>query len=71
MNEPSIQDAVKLHQAGEIGEAILAYSLRPGDEKYEDMMHHLKLIFDKYQQNGKVEFLYNTKIHYGRLHERM
>ena len=44
-----------------------SYSLRPGDDKYDEMLNELKTIFDRYQQNGKVEFLYATKIHFGRI----
>lgn len=44
-----------------------SYSLRPGDAKYPEMMHELKTIFDRYQQNGVVEFLYQTKLYYGQL----
>lgn len=42
-----------------------SYSLRPGDDGYEEMMRELKMIFDRYQQNGVVEFLYDTKLYYG------
>lgn len=46
-----------------------SYSLRPGDSRYEEMMHELKLIFDRHQQNGLVDFLYDTKLYYGRLNK--
>jgi ubiquinone/menaquinone biosynthesis C-methylase UbiE len=45
-----------------------SYSLRPGDIHYEEMMQELKNIFDRYQKNGMIEFLYNTKLYYGHLH---
>lgn len=46
-----------------------SYSLRPGDDKYEEMLKELSNIFEKYQKNGRVEFLYNTKLYYGRIHD--
>lgn len=42
-----------------------SYSLRPNDSRYEDMLKELKNIFDRYQQQGQVEFLYETKVYYG------
>ncbi len=45
-----------------------SYSLRPGDDKYEEMLNELKDIFERYQKNGMVEFLYDTKLNYGRIH---
>lgn len=47
-----------------------SYSLRPGDERYDEMLIKLKEIFDRYQRNHRVEFLYKTKIYYGRIHQR-
>ncbi len=44
-----------------------SYSLRPGDEKYEEMIKELKRMFDQHQKNGKIEFLYKTKLNFGRL----
>jgi ubiquinone/menaquinone biosynthesis C-methylase UbiE len=44
-----------------------SYSLRPTDEKYEEMMAALKNLYDKYQKNGQVEFLYQTKMYCGYL----
>lgn len=44
-----------------------SYSLHPGDAHYEEMIQALKELFDKYQKNDKVIFLYSTKVHYGRL----
>lgn len=41
-----------------------SYSLRPDDKQYDNMLSDLKDIFDRYQKNGKVEFLYSTKLHY-------
>lgn len=42
-----------------------SYSLRPGDDRYDEMMRVLRVIFDRYQENGMVTFLYDTKIYYG------
>lgn len=44
-----------------------SYSLRPQSEHYEEMLDNLKTIFNRYQKNGLVEFLYNTKLYYGQL----
>lgn len=44
-----------------------SYSLQPGDTGYENMIHDLKFIFDRRQKNGTIEFLYHTKLYYGRL----
>lgn len=44
-----------------------SYSLRPDDKQYDNMLSDLKDIFDRYQKNGKVEFLYSTKLHYGHI----
>lgn len=44
-----------------------SYSLRAGDENYDAMLDQLKIIFNKYQQNGKVEFPYLTKLYYGHI----
>jgi len=44
-----------------------SHSLREGDTEYDDMLKELKIIFERYQKNGKVEFLYNTKLYYGQL----
>ncbi|OAI48833.1 hypothetical protein AYO45_00735 [Gammaproteobacteria bacterium SCGC AG-212-F23] len=43
-----------------------SYSLRPGDDQYDEMLEALKNIFDRYQRHGMVEFLYETKLYYGR-----
>ncbi len=45
-----------------------SYSLRPGNARYEEMLEQLKEIFERYQKNGIVEFLYDTKLYYGRIH---
>lgn len=44
-----------------------SYSLQEGDKHFSEMMQTLKRIFDQYQKNGKIVFLYETKIYYGRL----
>lgn len=44
-----------------------SYSLRPHQEGYEAMLAALRRLFDKYQKDGKVEFLYKTKLYYGRI----
>lgn len=44
-----------------------SYSLRPGDPLFNDMKQALKNLYDTYQRRGAVEFLYQTKMYYGRL----
>ena len=44
-----------------------SYSLRTGEPGYEYMLSELRKIFDRYAQNGKVDFLYDTKLYYGKL----
>lgn len=44
-----------------------SYSLRENDPNYQDMINELKIIFDRYQLDGQVEFLYDTKMYYGQL----
>lgn len=43
-----------------------SYSLRPGDARYEEMLKELKEIFERYQHKGRVEFLYEARLSYGR-----
>ena len=44
-----------------------SYSLAPDDLGYDEMLKELRQIFDRYQKNGKVEFLYKTIMYYGQL----
>lgn len=48
-----------------------SYSLRPGDNQYEEMLNELRKIFESHQRNGIVEFLYDTKLNYGRIHDNL
>ena len=41
-----------------------SYGLRPQDSGYEAMLAASKVIFECYQQNGMVTFLYKTKLYY-------
>ena len=41
-----------------------SYSLRPGDLNYAAMLEGLKTIFERYQKEGMVTFLYETKLYY-------
>jgi len=48
----------------------ISYSLRSGDARYEEMLVELKQIFDKYQKSGKkIDYLYDTKVNYGHIHD--
>lgn len=42
-----------------------SYSPLPGHPSHEPMMARLREIFDKYAQNGRIEFLYKTHVYYG------
>ncbi|MBS0350730.1 MAG: class I SAM-dependent methyltransferase, partial [Proteobacteria bacterium] len=44
-----------------------SYSLRANDPQYEKMLSELHKIFERHQQQGLVEFLYETKLYYGQL----
>lgn len=44
-----------------------SYSLQPDDSRYEQMLDALKKIFDHYQHNNHIEFVYQTKLYYGHL----
>jgi ubiquinone/menaquinone biosynthesis C-methylase UbiE len=42
-----------------------SYSLKPDDKRYDAMLNDLRKIFDRYQVNNQIEFLYHTTIYYG------
>lgn len=66
MTTRSFKNAQLLDWEGLKGRLLsTSYSLRSDDEKYSDMLSALKNIFNQYQKNGVVEFLYQTKLHYG------
>ncbi|MDQ3707526.1 MAG: class I SAM-dependent methyltransferase [Chloroflexota bacterium] len=44
-----------------------SYAPEPGHPNHEPMLNQLRAIFDKHQADGKVAFLYNTRLYYGRL----
>ena len=44
-----------------------SYTPEPDHPKFEPMMRQLKIIFDTHQENGYVNFDYETKVFYGRL----
>ena len=44
-----------------------SYSLRESDPEFKNMLTDLRKIFDQHQQNGLVEFPYNTQVYYGRM----
>jgi len=48
---------------------VLSTSYCPSidDPKYHAMMQQLRVIYDRYQQHGFVEFLYQTKLYYGHI----
>ena len=44
-----------------------SYSLKPQDDKYEEMISNLKDEFNTYQKDGKVTIRYTTKLYVGKL----
>lgn len=44
-----------------------SYTPEPDHPKFEPMMRQLKIVFDTHQENGYVNFDYETKVFYGRL----
>ncbi len=44
-----------------------SYTLRENDPSFDDMMKELKIIFDRYQKENQIEFLYQTKMYYGQI----
>lgn len=44
-----------------------SYTPEPDHPKFEPMMRQLKSIFDKHQENGYVNFDYETRVFFGRL----
>lgn len=44
-----------------------SYALRSNEPGYDEMINDLKKLFEKYKKNERIEFLYKTKLYYGRL----
>jgi hypothetical protein len=44
-----------------------SYTPEPDHPKFEPMMRQLRIVFDTHQENGYVNFDYETKVFYGRL----
>ncbi len=44
-----------------------SYMPAEGGEQYEPMVKELKLLFDKYQEDGKIKVFYDTNIYYSKL----
>ena len=45
-----------------------SYAPLPGSPQYAPMMEALEGIFAKFQQDGQVKLIYDTKMYVGRLH---
>jgi len=41
-----------------------SYAPLPGDPRYETVMVQLRMLFDRYAENGRVTFHYNTRLYY-------
>jgi hypothetical protein len=46
-----------------------SYAPLPGSPKYAPMMEELEGMFAKFQQDGQVKLIYETKMYVGRLHQ--
>jgi hypothetical protein len=44
-----------------------SYAPQPGEPHYEEMIGELRTVFEINQQNGKVDFDYQTEVFYGQL----
>ncbi len=44
-----------------------SYTPEPGHPNHEPMLSALRVIFDEHQVDGKVAFLYNTRLYYGHI----
>lgn len=68
MNTSEFKNSQRFDWTGTQGRLLsTSYCPRPGDKNYNEIMASLKKIFDKYQVDGMVEFLYTTKLYYGYL----
>jgi SAM-dependent methyltransferase len=46
-----------------------SYTPQEGEEGHDVMMRELQELFDKFQKDGKVDFIYDTRVFYGELSE--
>ena len=46
-----------------------SYTPQEGGKGHEEMMRELRELFDKFQKDGKVDFIYDTRVFYGELSE--
>ncbi len=44
-----------------------SYAPEPGQPNFRPLMDELRRVFDRYQQDGQVAFLYDTHMYYGKL----
>jgi SAM-dependent methyltransferase len=44
-----------------------SYAPQPGEPRYEEMIGELRTVFETNQEDGKVDFDYQTEVYYGRL----
>ncbi len=44
-----------------------SYAPEPGSPNYQPLMEDLRRVFDRYQQDSQVAFLYDTHMYYGKL----
>jgi len=46
-----------------------SYTPQEGEKGHDEMMLELRELFDKFQKDGKVDFVYDTRVFYGELSE--
>ena len=46
-----------------------SYTPQEGEKGHAEMMRELQELFDKFQKDGKVDFIYDTRVFYGELSE--
>ena len=44
-----------------------SYAPGPGQGRHESMLSELRQIFDRHQEGGRVRFIYDTRVYYGRV----
>jgi len=46
-----------------------SYTPQEGEKGHDEMLRELQELFDKFQKDGKVDFIYDTRVFYGELSE--
>lgn len=65
-----LENSQRLDFDGLAGRLMSAsYSPLPGQELYQDLIGRARELFDRYEKNGTVEFLYWTEVYAGKLRQ--